>query len=403
MKTYFALQREPGHLQIQRRKEHDKLNNPIIIVGSGLAGYTVARELRKLSKDVPLVLVTQDNGDFYSKPMLSNAFAQRKSPEQLVTTPAEGMAGQLDVTLLKGTRVTGIDTAARVIATTLGEYRYSALVLAVGADPIRLPLAGDAAGDVMSVNDLADYACFRAAVGAARRVAIIGAGLIGCEFANDLAGAGYVVTVIDPTARPLANLLPEEAGRSLIAPLESIGIVWRFGRSVSAVDHAGTGYRLTLDDGSTFDADAILSAVGLRPRTALARAAGLAGNRGIVVDAYGRTSSEAVFALGDCAEYGGTALPYVAPIMSAARAMARTLTGTPTPIVFPPMPVIVKTPACPATVQLPPSNADGKWQVLESGAGVKMTYTDADERLQGFALTGAHAAQRQVMVRLLAD
>lgn len=377
------------------------MNDPIIVVGSGLAGYTVARELRKLDRQAPLIMVTQDSGDFYSKPTLSNAFAQRKSPEQLVTTLAEGMAGQLDMTLLKSTRVTSIDTAARVVASTVGEHRYRALVLAVGADAICLPLAGDGAGDVLSVNDLADYARFRAAVGAARRVAVIGAGLIGCEFANDLAGAGYAVTVVDPTAYPLANLLPEAAGRSLIGPLENAGVIWRFGRSVSSVDRIQGGYRLTLDDGSTLDADAVLSAVGLRPRTALARAAGLAVNRGIVVDPYGCTSSEAVFALGDCAEYGGTVLPYVAPIMNGARALAQTLAGTPTAIVFPPMPVVVKTPACPVAVLPPPRGAAGKWRVVENGEGVKMTYTDVDERLQGFALTGAKAAQRQAMVRLL--
>jgi rubredoxin-NAD+ reductase len=378
------------------------LNDPIIIVGSGLGGYTVARELRKLDRQTPLVMVTQDSGDFYSKPMLSNALAQRKSPAQLVTTPADGMAGQLDVTLLKGTRVTGIDTASRRIATPLGDYRYGALVLALGADPIRLPLAGDAAESVLSVNDLADYARFRAAVGNAHRVAVIGAGLIGCEFANDLAGAGYAVTVIDPTAYPLASLLPEAAGRSLVAPLESVGVAWRFGRSVSSVDRAQGGYRLTLDNGSTLDADVVLSAVGLRPRTALARQAGLEVNRGIVVDNHGRTSAEAVFALGDCAEYGDAVLPYVAPIMNAARALAQTLAGRPTAIVFPPMPVIVKTPACPVAVQPAPREASGQWRLLEHGEGVKMTFTDTDERLVGFALTGAKAGERAALTRLLA-
>lgn len=201
--------------------------DPIAIVGSGLAGYTVAREFRKRDSNTPLLMVTHDDGDFYSKPMLSNAFAQGKAPAQLVTTPGDAMAGQLNMTLLKRTRVLRIDTQAWRIETTRGDYGYGQLLLALGADTIRLPLGGNAAQDVLSVNDLADYTRFRRAVKDARSVAIIGAGLIGCEFANDLAAAGYAVTVIDPTGYPLASLLPEAAGRSLLEPLAGGAVALR--------------------------------------------------------------------------------------------------------------------------------------------------------------------------------
>lgn len=375
---------------------------PIVIVGSGLAGWTAVRELRKLDKTVPLTLVTADSGDFYSKPMLSNALAQGKAPAQLVGTAAEAMACQQGITLLQRTRALGIERPRKALLTDRGEVPYSRLVLALGADPIRLTLSGDAAEAVLSVNDLEDYARFRQALDSARRVAILGAGLIGCEFANDLAAAGHAVTVLDPAAWPLASLLPEAAGRALIAPLEKLGVDWRLGNAVAKVDHAANGYRLTLGSGEALDADLVLSAVGLRPRIALAQAAGLTVNRGIVTDALLRTNDADIFALGDCAEIEGQTRPYVLPIMHASRALAQTLAGTPTAVAFPPMPVVIKTPACPVAVQSVARDAQGSWEVTADGRGVKGMFHGADRRLLGFALTQGYADERAALTRLLA-
>jgi rubredoxin-NAD+ reductase len=184
---------------------------PIVIIGAGMAGFTVAREVRKLDKAVPLVILTGDSGGFYSKPMLSNAFAQKKDAAQLVTQSAAQMAAQLDATILAATEVTGIDTAAQTVLTTGAPLDYAQLVLAVGAQPIRLKIEGDGAELVQSVNHVDDYARFRDQIalpkhGECARVTILGAGLIGCEFADDLAGAGHAVTLIDPSALPLAAL-----------------------------------------------------------------------------------------------------------------------------------------------------------------------------------------------------
>lgn len=377
--------------------------DPIVIIGSGLAGWTVVRELRKLDRNIPVALITADGGDFYSKPMLSNALASGKLPAQLVNTPAETMAQQLGVRLLRNTRVSAIDAGAHMVDSGAGRQGYAKLVLAMGADPIRLPLDGDAASSVMSVNDLADYARFRTAIEGKKRIALIGAGLIGCEFANDLAGAGFRVSVIDPTGHPLSSLLPEHAGQRMIRPLELAGVDWHFGDAVSAVDKAEHGYRLTLRSGARLEADAVLSAVGLRPRTALARAAGLTVNRGIAVDAMLRTNDSDIFALGDCAEIGGRVLPYVLPIMHAARALAPTLCGKPTEAVFPPMPVVVKTPACPVVVQPAPRDAPGAWQTEEDDKGLKTIFTDPQGRLLGFALAGSRVDERAALTKLLAE
>ena len=372
---------------------------PIIVVGSGLAGYSVIRELRKLDREVPVMLLSCDSGDYYSKPMLSNAFAQGKDAAALVQTPAAEMAKQLGIAVRSHIEVQGIDVARNCLATTQGELSYSRLVLAMGADPIRIPMQGDAADAVRSVNDIADYAHLREAMRGAHRIAIMGGGLIGCEFANDWVAAGFAVSVIDPGPYPLASLMPQQAGSQLLAPLAAIGVDWHFGTSVSRVDSAATGYTLTLADGSQLQADIVLSAIGLRPRVALAQAAGLAVTRGIKVDAHLRSSDPAIFALGDCAEIEGRVQPFVLPIMHAARALAKTLAGEDTAVVFPAMPVVVKTPAHPVAVLPVARDATGGWQTLASGNGIKMAFLDASDRISGFVLTGEFAAERNEMTK----
>lgn len=373
--------------------------NPIIVLGSGLAGYTVVRELRKLNRDIPVTLVTRDSGDYYSKPMLSNAFAQNKDAASLVLTKAADMAKQLDIRLLVDTDVHAIHRGGKRLDTTSGMLEYDKLVLALGADPIRIPLQGDAANEVLSVNDLADYAKLRVALGASKSIAIMGGGLIGCEFANDLATAGYTVSVIDPGAYPLASLMPEQAGKQLLEPLSKVGVTWRFGTSVQSVNKADSGYALTLADGSSMQADLVFSAVGLRPRTQLARDAGIAVNRGIVVNERLCTSDESIYALGDCAEIEGKVLPFVLPIMHAGRTLARILNGEDARVVFPAMPVVVKTPAHPVAVSPVARDAIGVWQEMATGQGVKMEFVDALNKLSGFVLTGEYAGERNEMAK----
>ena len=381
---------------------------PVVVLGSGLAGYTLAREFRKLDKETPLVVVSRDHAGYYSKPMLSNALAGKKSAASLVMKPAAKMADELKIEVRERCEVLHIDTAARTLRLaapdgSLGEtVAWRDLVLALGADPIRLPLAGDGAADVLSVNDLDDYGRFVDRLHGAKRVAILGGGLIGCEFANDLLHSGVAPTVIDPAAGPLSRLLPPAAGERLRRALEAAGVAFRFGTAATRVDRAETGgYRLTLGDGDTLDVDLVLSAIGLRPRIAAAREAGLAVNRGIVADRYLATSAPHVWALGDCAEVDGHTLPYVMPIMQQARALAATLAGTHTPVAYPAMPVIVKTPAWPTVVCPPPIDAAGAWQVDESDAALTARYVGTDGTLLGFALMGTATSQRQALAAMV--
>ncbi|MHB0984707.1 MAG: NAD(P)/FAD-dependent oxidoreductase [Sulfuricella sp.] len=373
---------------------------PVVIIGSGLAGYTVAREFRKLDAETPVVILTADHGGFYSKPMLSNAFAQKKSADALLGKNSDKVAEELKAEVRAHARVTAIDPQRKQLTVNGAALSYGKLVLALGADPIRLPLQGNAAEAVLSVNDLDDHRRFREAIEGKKDVAILGAGLIGCEFANDLAGAGYKVHVIDLAPQVLGRLLPPESAAYMQRRLEAAGIVFHLGTTTQQVERSGKGVSLSLANGVTIEADAVLSAVGLRSRIALAETAGIKVNRGIVVDASLQTSCEDVYALGDCAEVEGKVLPFVMPIMQAARALAPTLAGNPTRVRYPAMPVVVKTPACQAVVSPPEPGAQGEWQVEEGENGVKALFQGGG-KLLGFALLGSAVAEKNALAAQL--
>lgn len=372
--------------------------HPIVILGTGLAGYGAARELRKHDRATPLVLLTRDDGASYYKPDLSEAFTKGHTPDDLVKKPAEAMAEELDAEIRTRAEVTAVDPAARTVTVNGETLAYRDLVLAGGARPVSVPLAGDAAAEIHRINNLHDYRVFRRDLAGAERVAILGAGLIGCEFANDLSNAGIGVHNVDPIDWPLQRFLPEAPGRVLEAALAELGVHWHLGVTVEGVQRSGDGFELALSEGRKIRADLVLSAVGLRPDTALAEAAGLRVDCGVAVDRELRTSDPHVYALGDAAEVEGHVLPFVMPLMNAARALGRTLAGEATPVRYPVMPIIVKTPACPAIVY-PPRAHDGEWRVNGEAPDLEARYLDADGRLDGFALTGAATGRRRDYIR----
>jgi rubredoxin---NAD+ reductase len=379
---------------------NEKIDAPVVIVGTGLAGYTVARELRKLDANVPITLISEDDGAFYSKPTLSNALAMKKAPRELVTFDANAMRTQLKAQIITHSKAEHIDTEAHGLIVNETPLRYSKLVLALGANARRIPLTGDAADDVLSVNCLHDYARFRERLDDAKTVALLGAGLIGCEFANDLALGGYDVTLIDPASTPLSRLLPQQAGNALALALGQHGIRMLLDTSVIAVNRAQRGYTLSLSNGVSFDADIVLSAIGLAPRTTLAINAGIAVEHGIRTDAWCRTSADDIYALGDCAAIEGKVQPYVLPIMHAARALARTLHGEATRVDFPVMPITVKVPASP-TVIVPPEGA-GTWRFDETPGSLHALCEHAENgRALGFALLGAATQSKAALIKAM--
>lgn len=374
----------------------------VVIIGSGLAGYTVAREFRKLDAETPIQIISADHGGFYSKPMLSNALATGKTPVSILNANAEKMAEQLKMTIRPHSRVTSIEPLVRNLTLQSGEkLSYSQLVLALGADPIRLPLEGDGADAILSVNDLDDYHQLCTVLKGKKEVVILGAGLIGCEFANDLATAGYQVRVIDISEQPLGRLLPPPGGAFLRRRLEAIGVVFHLGAATQRVERVQESLRLTLANGETIQTDVVLSAIGLRPRTGLADAAGIAVNRGIAVSRSLQTRHTDIYALGDCAEVEGRVLPFVMPIMHAARGLAATLAHTPTPVRYPAMPVLVKTPACPTVVSPPDPAIQGEWEIEENESGIKALFRNVEGKLVGYALLGTATKEKNVLAAQL--
>ncbi len=388
---------------------------PIIIIGSGMAGYTLAREFRKLNTEQELVMICADDAVNYAKPTLSNALVGKKAPEQIGLGDAEKMSTQLNMRIEKETWVKSIDAEKHELtlekdgqSSTQG---YSKLILAVGANPIRLAIAGDGSDDIHAVNSLIDYRAFRETLDNCstgecgnKRVVILGAGLIGCEFANDLQNTGHQVTVIDLAPQPLGRLLPNHVAQAFKDNLEQSGIKFALGTTVEKVSKSERGYIVSLASGQSLLADVVLSAIGLQPNIALAKATEINTSRGVITNTLLETSQADIFAIGDCAEVNGTLLPFVMPIMQQARALAKTLSGQTTTVHYPAMPVAVKTPAAPLTVLPAPIDVDVTWENEEFEDGMLSKATDAEGTLRGFVLLGATAGkQRLTLTKLVPD
>lgn len=377
------------------------MSAPVVIVGTGLAGYNLAREFRKLDSQARLLLISADDGRSYSKPMLSTGFSKNKSADELSMADAGKMAEQLDAQVWTNSRVDAIEPGLGTISVAGETIRYRDLVLACGAQPVAPVIPGDAAERVFAINDLQDYARFRQALPERGRVLILGAGLVGCEYANDLAQAGYQVAMVAPCEQLMPTLLPPALAAALQAALEGFGVSIRLNTQLAALQREGAGCAARLLDGQVLRCDLVLSAIGLRPRTELAAAAGLQINRGIVVDRHLRTTHEHIYALGDCAEVAGLNLLYVMPLMSGARALAATLAGQPTSVSYGAMPITIKTPCCPLVVAPPPVAAEGSWAFSGEARDLRAEYRSGDGLLLGYALSGACVAARMELNREL--
>ena len=431
---------------------------PVIIIGSGMAGYTLARELRKLTTSLPIVMVCQDSGDSYAKPTLSNAYAQNKLADTIANASAAKMAETLNLTLLNFHQVTDINADEQVIEvhslvneasqTTLA---YRDLVLATGAHSRLLPNLAVNHQTIFAVNHLDEYKSFRQRLNTLKsqksapvKVAIIGAGLIGCEFANDLIGqntgnqtADITVAVFDKAARPLSQQLPSEAGIMLQDALTQSGVTFYLGTDITSIttnidtsDNATVTISFDKDKQSqTFEADIVLIAIGLVANTELAASANIAiassqhinptithlprtVQQGIKVDAYLATSAKHIYAIGDCANVMGSYMPYVMPLMNQAKALAKTLADpnmAPTKVAYPAMPVAIKTPSLPLVVlPVPGQYSDDQlyWQTTPTTDGMVMTAhpKDGSNSILGFVLAGKEAAkQRLTLTKQVAD
>lgn len=364
----------------------EQTSGSVVIIGSGHSGYQLASALRAHSPTLPIVVFTQDCGALYSKPALSCALAMNKTAEQLQLQSALEWEAKLNIRVYPHTEVLAIDRQQQRLDTRIGCIQYARLVLATGASPIVPDIPGCTSA-LQSVNHLHDYSSFRQKLEGKRRIAILGDGLIGCEFAHDLVHAGYEVTVIGRGRWPMSTLLPQAVGEGLQQSLSAAGVKWCLGTTVeTAKEHDDKSWSLMLSDGQTLQQDGLLCAVGLQPNVKLARQSGLQTARGICVNRFGQTSDPHIFALGDCAEYPDGWRPYIAPINQAIPAMVSSLCGQLTPVDTTPAPVIVKTPSSPLSFAAPLRT--GEWRIEHRGSELLALHYDDSDMLTGFALLG---------------
>lgn len=330
----------------------------VVIVGAGRAGWQVAQALREHDAQMRITLVSDCAGDLYDKPLLSVALAKGLAGAALVKESAAGAAARLGVRLLARTQAVSVSPGAAALRTSRGTLRYRHLVLAHGAAPRDVkPLP---AALCWRINHLDAYQRFREQLGPLdaekpQRVLIAGAGLVGCELANDLALAGYHVTLLDLHPLPLAGLLSAEQSRRLLAAWSHLPMHFVGGVCIERVMIEAEQRRVWTDDGRHFDADHVIAATGLVTPSRLAASAGLAWDGGIAVDGETlRTSVANIHALGDCISIAGQAHRYIEPIARQARVIAARIAAAPeTMYVSRRPPVRVKTGSLGFTVTAP--------------------------------------------------
>lgn len=265
-----------------------------VIIGAGQGGLQAALSLRQDGYAAPVTLIGAEPGLPYQRPPLSKTYLADGNGAALVLRPESVLAAK-GITYLPGTRALGIDRAARQVVLPHGRLDYDRLILATGTRTLRPPIAGlDRAFELRS---LADAARLRAALDRPRRVAVIGGGFIGLEFAAAARKLGHRVAVIEVADRLLARVVSVPMSRHVERLHRDWGTEIHLGQPAVAVDDTG----VTLADGSHVAAGMVLLAAGVCPNTELAEAAGLAVENGIRTDARLQTDDPAIFALGDCA------------------------------------------------------------------------------------------------------
>jgi NAD(P)H-nitrite reductase large subunit len=311
-----------------------------VIVGSGLAGITVAENLRQANLTDAVILVTGEKLGIYPRPLLSHGFSREEQRERLVQKTFATVR-QSGIEVHEGCEALTIDRVTHRLQVRRSDGReekidYTALVLAQGSAASIPPPLRALRKSFFTLNGLEDLDAITALrrqvrnAGRIPEIAILGGGLIGCEVASDLAKAGDKVTLVHSSDRLLDRVLEPEASQRLSEHLSTMGVTVLFNVHVDNVVQDPISNQVTFTQGGialTPPQDLALLATGFSPRTALAAAAGLTVNRGIVVDACFRTSDPDIYAVGDVAEWGGKIYPFVSPIRNQALHLVALLTG----------------------------------------------------------------------------
>jgi NADPH-dependent 2,4-dienoyl-CoA reductase/sulfur reductase-like enzyme/nitrite reductase/ring-hydroxylating ferredoxin subunit len=283
-----------------RTLEKSKAPDRVVIVGGGAAGFAAAEMLRRHGYDGSVVMLSQDSAPPVDRPNLSKDYLAGTAPEDWVPLRPNDFYAENKIDLRLDTEVAGIDLKARQVAVTGGEtIPYDRLLLATGAEPVRLSIPGADQPNVHLLRTLADSRAIIAAAKNAKRVVVIGASFIGLEAAAALRAREIEIHVVAPEPRPMERVLGPDMGDFVRALHEEHGVIFHLNNGVTAID----GKRVMLKDNGSLEADFIVVGVGVRPRLTLAEKAGLKIDRGVVVDSFLQTSAHGVYAAGDIARW----------------------------------------------------------------------------------------------------
>jgi NADPH-dependent 2,4-dienoyl-CoA reductase/sulfur reductase-like enzyme/nitrite reductase/ring-hydroxylating ferredoxin subunit len=272
----------------------------IVIVGGGAAGFAAAEMLRRRGYDGSIVMLSQDSAPPVDRPNLSKDYLAGSAPEDWLPLRADEFYAENHIDLRLSAEVVGVDIKSRQVLIAGGErLPYDRLLLATGAEPVRLPVPGADQPHVHTLRSLADCRAIIASAKGARRAVVIGASFIGLEAAAALRAREIEVHVVAPEARPMERVLGPGMGDFVRALHEEHGVIFHLQDTVTAID----GGRATLKSGGVIEADVVVVGVGVRPRLTLAEKAGLALDRGVVVNDYLETSAPGVYAAGDIARW----------------------------------------------------------------------------------------------------
>ncbi|WP_345348864.1 FAD-dependent oxidoreductase [Actinoallomurus liliacearum] len=305
------------------------MNGHIVVVGNGMAGSRLVSELRAHDRDLRITVFGAETAQPYNRVLLSNVLAGVTAPGDIgLTDPAWYTANGVDARL--GQEIVAVDRERKTVTCDDGTVTgYDTLVLATGSAPVVPPLPGLDAEGVVAFRTLDDCGAIIRLADDAESAVVVGGGLLGLEAARGLAGRGLRVTVVHLGGHLMERQLDAEAGGVLRRTIGDLGVRTLVGaRLTGARTDGGRVTGIELDDGTVLPADLVVLACGIRPRTGLAREAGLTVDRGVVVDDRLRSVDDPdVHAIGECAQHQGTVYGLVAPAWEQARILADLLTG----------------------------------------------------------------------------
>jgi NADPH-dependent 2,4-dienoyl-CoA reductase/sulfur reductase-like enzyme/nitrite reductase/ring-hydroxylating ferredoxin subunit len=304
----WQVEQESGRIFIRQKREAPRpprkatadAPGNIVIVGGGAAGFAAAEMLRRQDFQGNIVMLSDDTAAPVDRPNLSKDYLAGSAPEDWLPLRPDSFYQEAGIDIRLKASVTAIDTkACKVAIADDSTVSYDRLLLATGAEPVRLPIPGADQPHVRTLRSLADCRAIIASASGARRAIVIGASFIGLEAAAALRAREIEVHVVAPEQRPMERVFGPEMGDFVRALHEEHGVLFHLGDTVTAID----GKRATLKSGGMLEADLVVVGVGVRPRLALAEQAGLEVDRGVAVNAFLETSVPGIFAVGDIARW----------------------------------------------------------------------------------------------------